>query len=162
MDQKSLTTPSGRRDVAGAGRDPFSALHREINRLFDDVTRGLGGLGGWGGAEAAPRLDIKETENAIEIDAELPGVDEKDVEVQLADGVLTIKGEKKQERKEGKEPDWHLVERSYGSFVRQVALPAEVDEDKVEARFAKGVLTVTLPKSRAAETKTRKIPISGG
>jgi HSP20 family protein len=109
----------------------------------------------------APRVDMKETEGAVEIHAELPGVAEKDVEVQLADGILTIKGEKRQEREE-KEKGHYLMERSYGSFLRQIPIPVEVEEDKVEARFDKGVLSITLPKRPSAETKAKKIEIKAG
>jgi HSP20 family protein len=157
MDFKSLM-PFGRRDLA-AGEDPFAAMRREMDRLFDDMTRGASltrpamGLG-----MMAPRVDVKETDKAVEIQAELPGVTEKDVEVQLADGVLTIRGEKKQECLE-KEKGYYLMERAYGSFMRQIPLPVGVDETKVEARFDKGVLSVTLPKSAEAEAKTRKIEI---
>ena len=106
----------------------------------------------------APRVDVKETDKAVEVHAELPGVDEKDVDVSLAEGVLTIRGEKKQEREE-KEKAYYLMKRGYGAFLRQIPLPFEVDEDKVEARFDKGVLTVVLPKSPAAEARTRKIEV---
>ena len=93
----------------------------------------------------APRVDVSETDTELKIEAELPGIDEKDVEVVLSDGRLTIKGEKKQEKEE-KKKDYHMVERSYGSFARSIVLPFEADPDKVKATFAKGVLTVTVPK----------------
>jgi len=146
MDMKSLL-PFGRRELA-AGDDPFTAMRREMDRMFDEMTKSFSlarpaiGLG-----VMAPRVDLKETDGALE--------------VQLADGVLTIKGEKKQEREE-KEKGWYLMERSFGSFLRQIPLPVEVDEDKVEAKFDKGVLHVTLPKSAKAEAKTRKIAVKGG
>jgi HSP20 family protein len=160
MDLKSLM-PFGRRELA-AGDDPFTAMRREMDRLFDEATKSFSlarpamGLG-----VMAPRVDVKETETGIEVEAELPGVAEKDVEVQLADGVLTIRGEKRQEREE-KEKGWYLMERSFGSFLRQIPLPVEVEEDRVEARFDKGVLHVTLPKSARAEAKTRKIEVKAG
>ena len=90
--------------------------------------------------------------------ADLPGVDEKDVEVVLSDGRLTIKGEKKLEKEEKKQ-DYYLHERSYGSFARSVALPFEADPDQVKASFAKGVLTVTVPKPPEVKAKQKKIPI---
>jgi HSP20 family protein len=160
MDMKSLL-PFGRRELA-AGDDPFTAMRREMDRMFDEMTKSFSlarpaiGLG-----VMAPRVDLKETDGALEVQAELPGVAEKDIEVQLNDGVLTIKGEKKQEREE-KEKGWYLMERSFGSFLRQIPLPVEVDEDKVEAKFDKGVLHITLPKSAKAEAKTKKIAVKGG
>jgi HSP20 family protein len=160
MDLRSLM-PFGRRDLAG-GEDAFGAMRREMDRLFDEMTKSMSlARPAFGLGVMQPRIDVKETEQAIEVHAELPGVDEKDVEVALVDGVLTIKGEKRQEREE-KEKGYYLMERSYGSFMRQVPLPVEVDEDRVEARFDKGVLHVTLPKSAKAEAKTKKITVKGG
>jgi HSP20 family protein len=160
MDFKSLM-PFGRRELA-SGDDPFTAMRREMDRLFDDMTKSFSlARPAMGMGVMAPRVDVKETEQAVEVQAELPGVEEKDVELQLADNVLTIRGEKKQAREE-KEKGYYLMERSYGAFMRQIPMPVEVDEDKVEARFEKGVLRIVLPKSARAEAKTRKIPISGG
>jgi HSP20 family protein len=157
MDFKTLM-PFGRRDLVG-GEDPFTAARREMDRLFDEMTKSMSlSRPAMGMGPMAPRVDVKETDKAIEVHAELPGVDEKEVDVQLADGVLTIKGEKKQEREE-KEKGYYLMERSYGSFMRQIPMPIEIEEDKVEARFDKGVLTVILPKSARAEAKTKKIAI---
>lgn len=159
MDFRSLV-PFGRRELA-AGEDPFTAMRREMDRLFDEMTKSMSlARPAMGMGVMAPRVDVKETDKAIEIEAELPGVAEKDVEVQLAEGVLTIKGEKKQEREE-KEKGYYLMERSYGAFLRQIPLPVEVDEAKVEAKFDKGVLSVVLPKSAKAEAKTKKIEIKG-
>jgi HSP20 family protein len=141
--------------------DPFLSLHREINRLFDDTLRGWSGpAAGNGGTFVAPSIDVKETEAAVEITAELPGVDEKDVEVHLAEGVLTIRGEKKSERESKDEKaGYHLTERSYGSFSRSFELPYPVEPDKVSASFERGVLKVTLPKPPEAEKRARKIPV---
>jgi len=148
---------------------PFESLHREINRLFDDFDRGLWGSpsprsmfavepfwrreAAWG---AAPAVDIAESEKAYEITAELPGLEEKDIEVKLANGGLTIKGEK-QEEKEEKKKDYYLHERRFGSFERSFQLPDGVDADKVEASFKKGVLKVTLPKTPEAQKAEKKI-----
>jgi HSP20 family protein len=109
----------------------------------------------------APRVDVSETDTELKIEAELPGIDEKDVEVVLSDGRLTIKGEKKQEKEE-KKKDYHLLERSYGSFARSIALPFEADPDQVKASFAKGVLTVTVPKPPEVKAKEKKIAIGKG
>lgn len=158
MDFKSLM-PFGRRDLA---EDPFTAMRREMDRMFEEMTKSFSlARPAFGMGVMAPRVDMRETDTAVEVQAELPGVTEKDVEVQLADGVLTIKGEKKQEREE-KEKGYYLMERTYGSFLRQIPIPVEVEEDKVEAKFDKGVLTITLPKRPSAEAKAKKIEIKTG
>jgi HSP20 family protein len=139
--------------------EPLSSLRRDMERVFEDFSRDFG----WGppvtaGMAVAPRVDVSETDTEIKLEAELPGVDEKDVEVVLSDGRLTIKGEKKQEKEE-KKKDFHLVERSYGSFARSIALPFEADPDQVKAKFANGVLTITVPKPPEVKAKEKKIPI---
>ena len=113
------------------------------------------------GAGEGPRIDVSETDSELRIEAELPGVEEKDLEIVLSDGRLTIKGEKKQEKEE-KKKDYHLVERSYGSFARSVGLPFAAEPDKIKASFAKGVLTVTVPKPAEVKAKEKKIPIGKG
>jgi HSP20 family protein len=105
-----------------------------------------------------PRIDVAETDSAIEITAELPGIDEKEVDVVLRDDVLTIKGEKKSEREE-KKKDYHLVERSFGSFARTIRLPFDADSEAVKASFAKGVLKVSIAKPAEVKQKTVKIPV---
>ncbi len=105
-----------------------------------------------------PRLNVSETEQAIELSVELPGIDEKDVELLVQDDVLTIRGEKKLEKEE-KDKNYHVVERQYGSFQRSYELPEIVDREKITAKFDKGVLAVTLPKSAKAREATRKIAI---
>ena len=105
-----------------------------------------------------PTVDISETDKAYEITAELPGMDEKNVEVKLANGLLTIKGEK-QDEKEEKKKDYHMRERSYGSFERSFQVPDGVNADKIEANFKKGVLTVILPKSAEAQKAEKKITV---
>lgn len=158
MDFKSLM-PFGRRDIA---EDPFTAMRREMDRMFEEMTKSFSLVRpAFGMGVMAPRVDMRETDTAVEIQAELPGVTEQDIEVQLADGILTLKGEKKQEREE-KEKGYYLMERSYGSFLRQIPIPVEVEEDKVEAKFDKGVLSVVLPKKPETQTKTKKIEIKAG
>jgi HSP20 family protein len=103
-------------------------------------------------------LDVHENDKSITVDADLPGVDEKDLSVTLANGVLTIKGEKKHEREEKKE-NYYLCERSFGSFERSVRLPETIDENKIEARFEKGVLKVTAAKKPEAVKAEKKIEI---
>ncbi len=136
--------------------DPFSAMQKEINRMFEDF--GRGSFMGLSNADASPRIDMAETDNAIEVTAELPGIDEKDVDVVLRDDLLTIKGEKKSEREE-KKKDYHLVERSFGSFARSIRLPFEADSEAVKANFAKGVLKITIAKPAEVKDRTVKIPV---
>lgn len=146
---------------------PLSTLQRRMNRMFDDF---FGDFDGFSlspfralsrGTEAfMPRLDIEETDSDITINAELAGMDEKDVEITVHDDVLTIKGEKKTEH-EDKDGGRYLTERSYGSFSRSIALPAEVDQEKIDASFKKGVLKVKLPKVPVEETHAKKIEIKG-
>jgi HSP20 family protein len=142
--------------------DLFSELHREMDRLFEDAWRGFGDLGapagGVGGHRLQPRIDVAETDKDVEVTAELPGLDEKDVEVTFADGVLTIRGEKKSERKEeGK--GFYLAERSFGSIHRSIQLPQGIDAEKVSAEFSKGVLTVKAPKLPEVQSNVKKIAI---
>ena len=144
------------------GRDVFSNLHREIDRVFDDFTKG----GNWpfpataknGDDMMAPRIDVSETDDAIEVTAELPGVDEKEIDVSLTEDILTIKAEKKSER-EKDDKDYRLMERSYGLYERSMRLPCEVKSDKIEAAFKNGVLKLTLPKSAETKAKTQKIVV---
>jgi HSP20 family protein len=146
----------------GFGEDPFMSLHREMNRLFDDVFRGVptaGARGRSGGDFVTAHMDVSETENEVRICAELPGVSQDDVEVSLDDDVLTIRGEKKLERKDEKE-NYHFMERSYGTFQRSLRLPFRVEPDQVQADFNNGVLTVTLPKTKAQD-RSRRIQIQG-
>jgi HSP20 family protein len=149
---------------------PFERFRREMDRLFDDFSSGF-----WRGslfdmapsrrAEATfrtmPAVDVSETDKAYEITAELPGLDEKNIEVKLANGVLSIKGEK-QEEKEEKEKDYYRRERSFGSFERSFQVPDDVEEDKIAASFKNGVLSVTLPKSGEAQKQAKKIEVKGG
>lgn len=142
--------------------DPFQAFHRDIDRMFDEFGRSWR-LPSMAGRETllSPAIDVSETDDTIEVSAELPGIEEKDVDVEVADNVLTIKGEKKSEKEE-KEKDYHLIERSYGAFQRTVPLPYDIDPDKVTAKFTKGVLTVTMPKPAQAKEKVKKIKVVNG
>jgi len=108
--------------------------------------------------EFSPALDLSETANELIVKCEIPGMERKDIDISLSDGMLNIKGEKKQEREE-KKADYHLVERSYGSFTRSIQLPKEVQSDKISASYKNGILTVTLPKSEEAKKKETKIKI---
>jgi len=153
--------PATRRGSLASFDEPFSSLQREINQLIDDAFRGYPVLSKNGKMVVTPSMDVKETDKTIEVEAELPGVDEKDVQVTFDDGVLTIQGEKKTEKEETK-AGYHVSERSYGSFFRSLELPAGIDADKISANCAKGVLKVTLPKLAGAQTKAKKIEIKPG
>lgn len=139
---------------------PFFALHREMNRMFDDVFRGfdLAPFGPTRGLNAMgwPQIDIDETDKAVRITAELPGLDEKDVNLELANGVLSISGEKRSETEDGGR---RFSERYYGRFERRIPLD-DVDEDKVSAEFRNGVLSITVPKSAEAKSSVRRIAIN--
>jgi HSP20 family protein len=153
MSLKSLIPVGRQRGVARAD-NPFISLQQEIDQLFDDFTRGFPSLGTFGGGmnKMLPTMDVSETDKEIEITAELPGLEEKDVQINVADDILTIRGEKKAEKEE-KDKNYHLVERSYGSFERSLALPEGVNADAIKANIAKGVLKVTVPKPAPAQVK---------
>jgi len=151
MNLRSLI-PVGRDRSVARSDNPFMLLQREIDRLFDNFTQGFPALSTGGAAELLPNLDVTETDKQIEITAELPGLQEKDVQVNLADNVLTIRGEKKAEKEE-KDKTYRLVERSYGSFVRSLELPEGVNADAIKASIDKGVLNVTVPKPATAQVK---------
>ena len=159
------------RSTALRARHPFASLRHEVDRLFEDFDRDFWRSPfrrspfnvepfwrrelSWG---TAPAVDIVEKDQAYEVTAELPGMDEKDIEVKLADGGLTIKGQK-QEEKEEKKKGYHLHERHFGSFERFFTVPDGVATDKIEATFKKGVLTVTLPKKPEAQKAEKKIAV---
>jgi HSP20 family protein len=149
MTLKSLIPVGGERNVSRPASNPFSALQQEIDRLFEGFSRGFSGFPA---RDVMPSMDLSETDKEIEITAKLPGLEEKDIQLNVADNVLTIRGEKKNEREETKK-DYHLVERSYGSFTRAVQLPEGVNADSIKAVMSKGVLKVTVPKPAPARTK---------
>ncbi len=144
---------------------PFYALQREMNQLFDDFFDGFGlrPFGAFGEEFGAftPRVDLSESDKELKVIAELPGLDENDIEVSLAHNMLTISGEKKAET-EDKGKNYYHLERSYGAFQRSIPLPSEVEADKVKADFKKGVLSITLPKTPEAQKRTKKIAIKAG
>jgi HSP20 family protein len=149
---------------------PLESLRREIDRLFEDF-----GSDFWRAPfrrpvdvepfwrrewtlGVTPAVDIVEKDNAYEVTTDLPGMDEKNIEVKVANGMLTIKGEKREEKEE-KKKDYYLQERHFGSFQRSFRVPEGVDADKVDAQFKKGVLTVTLPKTAEAQKPAKKIEV---
>jgi HSP20 family protein len=148
---KSVTQP----------RDVFTAMRNEMDRMFERFEQGWPrwpALFRRHGEFTLPELDVRENTNSFVVEAELPGVDEKDVSVTLANGMLTIKGEKKHEKEE-KSENYHLTERSFGSFERAIRLPETIDDAKVEAKFDKGVLRITAAKKPEAVKAERRIEI---
>ena len=157
--KKLGTKEAGSVPVKREEYNPLSLLRQEMNSVFDNFLRGFevepfaGRFGAF-----SPNIDVKETDKEIKVSAELPGMNDKDIDVSLTKDALTIKGEKKEE-KEDKGKNYYRMERSFGSFTRTVPLPAEVDTENAKADFVKGVLTVTLPKSPRAIKETKKISI---
>jgi len=156
--RSTIPAPSLYRDDE---RSPLLSLHREVNRLFDDVFRGFETrfptLGqnssfnvGW------PSVEVAETDKELRITAEVPGLDEKDIEVLLDDGVLTLRGEK---RSETEDKEKQFSERFYGRFERRIPLGNGIEEDKIDARFKNGVLTVAVPKAANAQPQAKRIAI---
>lgn len=150
---------------------PFAELQRAINRIFDDFSSEFGWpWGRWSKPPSLtpdifgsqwPRVDMSETDEEIQLTAELPGVDKDDLVVSVSEDMISIRGEKKkQEEKKGR--DYYQLERYYGSFQRSFLLPCEVESEKADASFKDGVLTVKLPKTAPARERTRKIPVRSG
>ena len=157
---RNRNAPAARDDGAD---DPFFQFHREMNRLFDDFLTDFGApsmLAGAAATDARPiHIEINDRDDAFELEAELPGVDEDDVHVELVDNLLTIRGEKKVEEEEGENG---VSRRAYSSFQRSMSLPFDVDPEAVEARIRNGVLKLTLPKPPELEVKSRRIEIKRG
>jgi HSP20 family protein len=164
----NVPTRSGSTDTTRSDADPFTSLRRGMDRLFDQVMGGFGSPWGMpapfsGPVVLSPRVDVAETPQGLEVTAELPGMDPKDVSIELENDVLTLRAERKAERKEeDKDKRWHMVERQYGTYLRRFALPFDAEPDKVEARFDKGVLHVTIPRSQQARPEVKKIEVKGG
>jgi HSP20 family protein len=141
-----------RRQTPFANFPNLSTLQQEMNRMFEEAFGPLSRSS----EQVVPAIDIKEDEESLTVTAELPGVDKKDVQIEVRDNILTIKGEKRSEKREEKD-NWHCVERSYGSFTRRVMLPSDVDDAQADAMMENGVLTLKLPKAKSAGGKN--IPI---
>ncbi|HEY0920462.1 Hsp20/alpha crystallin family protein [Devosia sp.] len=165
--RNTLPTTQGNRTAMS----PFDVLQDRIDRMFEDFSSGFrmpSLLSNWpsmpmtemgnGGFDLVPSLDLHETDGEIIISAELPGMEERDIDISVADDVLTISGEKKSAH-EQKEGERYRSERSYGRFSRSIGLPFDIDAGKVMARYDKGVLTLTVPKPVEAKQKTKKIAI---
>ncbi len=161
--ESRMTTPA-----AAQTWRPFDSLRREVDRLFEDFSINPLRLrrpafdiepfwqpDSW---IAAPAMDFVERDNAFELTAEMPGLEEKNVEVKVSDGVLTVRGSREESKDEKKE-DYYLKERRYGSFERSLRVPETVDQDKIEASFKNGVLTVTMAKAAEAQKPVKTIPV---
>ncbi|EPX87705.1 heat shock protein Hsp20 [Rubellimicrobium thermophilum DSM 16684] len=156
--------PWARKDSAPESRreegNPIASLQQEMNRVFENFWNRLGHLDWpWGSGEA--KSDMVETDDAVEISIELPGMEMKDIEVTISDDMLTVKGEKRIERQEEKK-GYYLSERSYGAIYRTIPLPPGVDGDKAEASFRNGVLTIRLPQTPESKARVRRIEIRKG
>lgn len=148
-----------RHATRGSTLSPIERMHEEMDRLFDDFLPHLakgGNVGAQFGSIAS--VDLSEADDNLELTMDLPGLEDDEIDVTLRNGALTVSGERKDEREE-KRKNFYRSERAYGSFSRTIALPCEVDEDAVDAKFEKGVLTVRLPKSQKAKELERKISI---
>ena len=148
----------------GEETDPFLQMRREMNRLFDDVFSGFGLPSVLGPAlrqmPAAPKIDVSETDNEIQVTAEMPGIDQDNVQVLLEDDRLIIRGEKKEEREEDdKERNYHVRERVQGAFSRTLPLPFAPDPNQVKAEFKNGVMTITIPKPQEVKQKQHRIEV---
>jgi HSP20 family protein len=140
--------------------NPFSLLRHDMDTLFNDFFRGVEMEPFFGRHDARfiPNVDITESEKEIRVSAELPGMNEKDIDITLNHDSLTIKGEKKEE-KEDKGKDYYRMERTYGTFCRTIPVPVEIETDKVNAHYRKGILTITIPKSAKALEEKKKITV---
>ncbi len=137
--------------------NPIAALQRDMNKVFDNFLHRFGSLDWpWGSGEA--KSDVVETDNAIEVSIELPGMEMKDIDITVSDDLLTVKGEKKIERQEEKK-GYYISERSYGAIYRTIPLPPGVDGEKAEATFKNGVLTIRLPQTPEAQAKVKHIEV---
>jgi HSP20 family protein len=167
MDLRSLI-PFGRASLPAAQpvADPFAQIRRDMDRMFEEFQRGFGAplaQAFAGGTFLSPRVDVSETDEGLDLKAELPGVPQENIHVELADNVLTLKAEHRAEREEKDEKrTWHLVERAEGKFLRRLQLPFEADADHVKADFKDGVLSVHVPRKRVPEKEPKRIAIGQG
>lgn len=167
QENEGKALPVQRTEMPVLERSPLLQLHREIDRAFDDVFRGFPfSTGGFGRSLASlassdwlkPTMDIAASDKEYTLTAELPGVTDNDVHLELEGDILKIRGEKKQEKEE-KEKDFYRVERSYGSFQRTLSLPEDADQAGIGAKFRNGVLTVSIPRKAVSKSETKRIPI---
>lgn len=140
------------------GEDPFTTLQSEINRMFEDFGRPARESAGQ--AMLTPRIEVRETESALEVTAELPGIQQEDIQIDLQDDMLVVRGEKRFYKTEEKS-DLHLSERAYGSFSRSIGLPFRADAGQVQASMTDGILKITVPKPQNGGKGRTRIPIGG-
>ena len=169
--EKGLPVPHRRgRDASFPGYHPVTQLHQEIDRMFDNLYRGFGWpsfnfdepfLSGMTEGMLKPTLDVSAGEKEYAVTVEVPGVDEKDIQLELVNDTLHIRGEKKQEKEE-KDKDYYRVERSYGSFHRLLSLPEDADQENISAMFKNGVMKIVIPRKALPKTETKKIEIKAG
>ena len=166
-EQEGNTLPIRRQDTKTQYADPFTQIRQEIDKVFDSAFKGLGfpsiGLGRELSPMAQtdwlkPTLDIGASDKEYTISVELPGVDENEIQVELVNDTLKIKGEKKQEKEE-KERNYYRMERSYGSFQRTLSLPEDADQDDIKAVYKNGVMSITIPRKAASKTEAKQIEI---
>jgi HSP20 family protein len=159
MELKNLIPRSRSVLVKREEADPFAIMRRRMDHMFEGLLQGFD-LQPFESQSGVfnPNIDVVENDKEIRISAELPGMEDKDIEVSINKESLSIKGEKKEER-EDKGKGYYRMERSYGSFSRTIPLPIEVETDKIEAKFKKGVLSITLPKTARAVSETKKITV---
>jgi HSP20 family protein len=160
MHNRDLAPWTRSRGIAPFARDPFTSFRQQMERLFDDFLAPIEAPALAAGQDGGvwPSVDVDETDKAYKVTAELPGMEQKDVEVTLRDNALIISGEKRREHKE-ENGGRTYAERSFGRFMRSIPLDTEVDADKVQAKFKNGILAVELPKNPAAKDKTRRIEV---
>jgi len=156
MRGSSRSPSTFRGETGGAGMaSPFAMLRQEVDRLFDETFRGMNlptsGFVGW------PSVEVSETEKEIRVSFEVPGVDQKDIEVLIDEGDLVVRGEK---RSETEDKDRRFSERVYGRFERRIPLGQEIEQDGIRAEFHNGVLMVTMPRSEQVEQRARRIPVN--
>lgn len=141
---------------------PLGTFRSDIESIFDNFFKGFNfpAIAESGSNLLNARMDIAETEKDYSLEVEIPGVEEKDIDISLSGDLLTVKGEKKSEEKK-EDKNYLRIERSYGSFQRSVTLPPDIDADKVKANFKNGILTITIPKSENAKPSVKKIKVEG-
>jgi HSP20 family protein len=147
-------------DTKSGSDNPIATLQREMNQVFESFWNRVGNFD-WPWGSGVARSDMVETDNAIEVSIELPGMEMKDIEVTVNDDMLTVRGEKRIERQEEKK-GYYLSERSYGAIYRTIPLPPGVDGEKAEASFKNGVLTIRLPQTPEAKAKVKHIEVKSG
>jgi len=169
QEQEVKSFPVRRSDTKSRYSHPLARIHDEINRLFDDFFKefSMPGFDFYGdmtpvatGEWLKPTLDIAETDKEYTISVELPGVSEKDINLELIDDTLKISGEKKQEKEE-KEKNYYSMERSYGAFQRVLSLPEDADRDNIQAAYKNGIMTIKIPRKADSESNAKRIEIKG-